>query len=101
MLDVLRVAGDNRVAVLDQKGERGVDNVAGSRTANQAATVTSRARVERTLQEAIQGASEPRLSGWIAPRLGHARSGRNGLDAACCRDGKQCADLTFAAVQGD
>src|SRR5580693_7026422 len=99
MLDVLGVAGNNRVAVLDQKGERGVDDVAGPRTANQAATVTSRARVERMLQEAIQSPSEPRLAGWIAPRLGHARSGGDGLDAAGCRDGKQCADLAFAAVQ--
>lgn len=101
MLDVLGVAGHNRVAVLDQKSKRAVDNVAGLRTADQQATATRRAGIERTLREAIQGTSEPRLAGWIAPSLGYACSGCNGVDAACCRDGKQCTDLTYTAVQRD
>ena len=63
--------------------------------------MTSHGRIERTLQEPREGTSQPRLAGRIAPRLRHARSRCDRLNAARCCDGEQRTDLPDTAIQGD
>lgn len=81
MCDVVRVAGHDRVAVLDEKRNRRIGYVAGSGMGKQETAITSGGRIERALQETHKRASESRLTGWIAPRLGHAGGRRHHLDA--------------------
>src|SRR4029077_10889753 len=99
-LDVSGVAGEDGVAVLDEERDGGVRYVAGTGASKQETAAASAGWVEGPLEEAGERTCESRLTRRIAPCLGDAGGGGDGLGALLRSDGQQGAGGAIAAVQG-
>src|ERR1019366_401654 len=99
--DVLRIAGEHRVAATDEQYESRVGDVAGSAPCQQQPAAAGGELVERPLHDPLERSRESRLAGGIAPDLGDACRGGDRLVAIPGCDREQRADCTIAAIEGD